>query len=322
MKTITLGQIDSGITPEIRRLVTASLFLLASAGVFVYALSWTLRAHVLDPAAAVGAYLGEETQATKARIAALRTQEKTDAEKPAIASLPDFLTRLSDIARQAGVSLTTMRPKRDTPSAFEVEFVGEFRQFVAFISEIEYLDIRISDLAIRPTEIVTTPPSHDIAITLVPQNNARRLDIPRLSQIRAEMEAGEQRNPFQRLAERQNADDSATHIDLTWQHHLTAIGRINGIAIATIDGRDYGTGDRLADREVVEIGFAHVVLRQGGDREERRFVIGFREVRENDPPAETAPARGQAARRLSPALTGDGEQSARFATGVPAATRP
>jgi hypothetical protein len=48
--------------------------------------------------------------------------------------------------------------------------------------------------------------------------------------------------------------------DLTWSYHLSSISQFGAIRVATIDGKDYRTGDRLGDLTIAAIGPSSVSL--------------------------------------------------------------
>ena len=65
-------------------------------------------------------------------------------------------------------------------------------------------------------------------------------------------------------------------IDATWLFKLTGIGRSAGSMYATVDGKDYKTGDRFAGLKIVQIERDKVLCIKQTKEGLIPYVVGFR----------------------------------------------
>ena len=183
---------------------------------------------------------------------------------PAEANARSLLAGLDKAATRAGVQVTRVTPRPAEPGVVNVELLAEYGQTVRFIADCEALGSTIRNLQIGAP--AGTAPQARQVVTFSLEAGARPLrqaglagpdDVPT-----AELTA---LHPFQ------SSQTDRGEQDLSDRYHLTGITRIGAELMATIDGRDYETGDPLGEMVIVRISEAEVHLSGPGGGASIRF---------------------------------------------------
>ncbi|MBF0394545.1 MAG: hypothetical protein HQL38_17860 [Alphaproteobacteria bacterium] len=184
-----------------------------------------------------------------------------DKGEAGIRSVPDFLMRINEVARTNGILLRSLKPEEGGGGlAHRIKFIANYYGFLGFSAGLEFLDVVINSIEIRPYDINSQPPTHVISFVITPRNDAQNLQDERLSKLNAAVQAQNKRNPFQRFAFNKVSKSVTREIDVTWLYRLTGISKVNGDMMATVDSKDVVIGTILDGMTVTKIERDRVTL--------------------------------------------------------------
>lgn len=272
-----------GLRAQLTRLgpLTRTLVLLAvSLTVFVASNIHFISNWQADSAQVVAAYLQRDASAMAKRVTRLKGLVETQSNAPRLTSTPVFIERIGALAAAERVPIHGIRPDADNPELFIVSLEADYLAFERFIAALEELDVDILSFSAKVDNQSGDDPKATFELQLLPNNDARQLQIPRLKALMAKLDAEERRNPFQRLDGGNSQDGN--RIDLTEFFSLTGISRIGDYSLVTINGYDYVVGDSLGNREIMEIQDDRVLLQRQGLNRLERFVLRFRTVTDSE----------------------------------------
>ena len=206
-----------------------------------------------------------------------RTEKNT--EVAGIRSLPEFLKRINNIARETKVIIQKLTPDPDKALRFNLQIIEDYYDFIKFSAKLESLNVTIHDIEIHPYDLGKQPPLHVISFSLTPRADAEPLSSVRISNLASRVKRKNRRNPFQRFA--YNAKDKlvSPEIDLTWVYKLSGIGRIGDKRYVTINSRDYNTGDKFNGMVIKKIESKRVYLEKVTPNGIEKYQLKFRRVR-------------------------------------------
>lgn len=225
-------------------------------------------------AAAVRGHLDADTKKVEERLTEAAERIRDQENAPRLTSTPVFIDRIGQLAAEHDVPIRSIRPHSETPDLFLVEIEARYHDFEGFIGALEELDVELVAFEAELEEQPSEDPRAVFRIQLLPNNNARTLDIPRLAELRRQIALPGRRNPFQRID--LGGDGGPNRIDLSDILRLSGISRLGDIRIATIDSKDFQVGDRVAGREVTSIENDRVLLRRDDPSGAELFVLRFR----------------------------------------------
>lgn len=299
-----------GLRAQLARLgaVPRALVLLAfSLTVFLASNIYFISSWQADSAQIVTTYLQREASAMTNRVIRLQGLVQSQANAPRLTSTPVFIERIGALAAAEHVPIHGIRPDADNPELFIVSLEADYLAFERFIAALEELDVDILSFSAKVDNQSGDDPTATFELELLPNNDARQLQIPRLEALMVKLDAEERRNPFQRLDGGNSLDGN--RIDLTDFFSLTGISRIGDYSLVTINGYDYVVGDSLGNREIMEILDDRVLLQRQGLNRLERFVLRFPTVTESESTDQVsafianvtpAPRRGSVTDALSP----------------------
>lgn len=205
---------------------------------------------------AVQAAAGLSTLSDMLRIeAANATREKPLEGGTAGATIPELLSAIQQAAGAHDIAVRSVTPSPVDPKKISLGLHGEFRDLMAFLGRLETFQIAIGGFDFAPDAnggITGTVEIQHTARPGAPSSFADYLDaLVGYSAIR---------NPFE-IGDPVPLPNAGSDLgDLTWTYHLSSISQFGAERVATIDGRDYRTGDRLGDLTVSAIGPSSVSL--------------------------------------------------------------
>jgi len=280
------GQQDGeqpGIRAQLRRvkpLPRALILLAASLCVFLGSNLYFVSDWQAGSAQVVTSYLQRDANGLTGRVTRLKELVAAQDNVPRLTSTPVFIERIGALAAAERVPIHGIRPDVDNPELFVVSLEADYLAFERFIAALEELDVDILSFSAKVDNQSGDDPKATFELQLLPNNDARQLQIPRLRALMARLEEEERRNPFQRLDGSGSLDGN--RIDLTDFFSLTGISRIGDYSLVTINGHDYVVGDRLGNREITEILDDRVLLQRQGLTRLERFVLRFPTLAETE----------------------------------------
>ena len=201
--------------------------------------------------------------------------EKEEKISSGIRSIPTFLSHINNVSRSNNVVIRKFTPDTNNTIKYQLEIIVDFPTFIRFAADLESLDTVIQELQVRPYDQLAVPPTHFITFSIIPRNDAIPLadKDERLKTLR-ERVLKNPRNPFQRL----DKSEDRTLVDLTWVYKLTSIGTDAGKRYATIDRKDYSSGDTIegTKRVITAIERREVFLSEDLTFGKQPYVMRFR----------------------------------------------
>jgi hypothetical protein len=269
-------------------LILSTLYFCTALLLMGYSLGYSvLSANAADLRAAAN-LLGAETVALGKEIKKEEVQKEEDVQ--AIKSIPDFLRRINDLARENKVIIRELVPDKTDKLKYQIIMWLDYPTFLRFTASLESLNVSISDMEIRPYNLAKTPPVHLITFNITPKNDAKELDIDeRYQRMHEGVAESGKRNPFIRLVALPGEGERLA-IDLTYVHKLALISRVGGKLLANIDGNNYAEGETFNSADgmltVMKVESRRVTLvkkSKAGSRETvQEYVLKFRRKRERD----------------------------------------
>ena len=259
------------------KLLGSVLYLVVGLLLAGYSVFYTATESSLENAKAAFSLYREENQQIK-ELLAIRNKTKDDVQQEAsIRSLPEFLTRINEVAKKTEIIIRKLMPKEKSDKLiFEMEIVEDYYRFLRFTALLESLNVIIHDIQVRPYDSSKTPPVHAISFSLTPRNDAEPLAGERIEKMNQEVAQENKRNPFQRFALSKTGNVKA-EIDLTWIYKLSGIGSVGGQRIATIEGRDYTVGGAFEGMEILNIDPSGILMIKKTPNGETKYVMKFRQ---------------------------------------------
>lgn len=257
-----------------------------SAGAFVLgllALSFSvfvaIRGDIAASARAAAELLTEESNALRAEAKALDLARKSALETTPLTSVPAFIDRIGVLAARHDAAVGVVKPVAGDDSLFQIGLTAGYRQLLSFIAALEGLDVEVAGFEMAREALGPGAPRLTATISIRPRNDAQRLAIPRLANVKAAIAADAARDPFQALIAGDGAG-GVDRLDLSAAYRLSGIATIqpSGARIATIDLLDYVTGDVLDGRKVVRVDADRVLLDAADGDGGEKYVIRFRET--------------------------------------------
>ena len=198
----------------------------------------------------------------------------------AINSLPAFLERINNIAKQTEVIIRKLTPDKTSKYRFTLEIIDDYFKFIKFSSMLESLNVSIHDIQVHPYDMSKTPPLHAISFSLTPRADAEPLSSSRLDDLWVKVDMMNKRNPFQRFAYNKNQQKILQEIDLTWVNKLSGIGKVGDNRYATIDGKDYNIDDKVDGMKIIGIDADRVFLTKETPNGIEKYQLKFRTIKE------------------------------------------
>lgn len=189
-------------------------------------------------------------------------------------TIPDLLSRVQELAAQNAVVLTGIEPVPADPESFKLNLAAEYWSFLAFFAQFETLQVSVAGFDIAPV-----PDNlEQLRVSLSFKHNAVPNPIAPLhiKEFEAKLRSADLRDPFNPGAGGIRNVADADSDDLTWTYRLTSISEIGNARYATIDGKDYKTGDRFQGLIVSAIGSDNVTFAEAGNSQERQRFLKFR----------------------------------------------
>jgi len=265
---------------KIGPLARALTFLIIAATVFLGTNIYFINGWQAESARLVSVYLERDANRLTEQVGRLKTIINAQKDAPRLTSTPVFIERIGALAAEEQVPIHGIRPDAENPELFVVSLEADYLAFERFIASLEELDVDILSFSAKVDNQSGDDPKATFELQLLPNNDARQLQIPRLRALRAKLEAEERRNPFQRLDGGGSLEGN--RIDLTEFFSLTGISRIGDYSLVTINGHDYVVGDRLGNREITSILDDRVLLQRQGLNRLERFVLRFPTVTDSE----------------------------------------
>ncbi|MFN3075838.1 MAG: hypothetical protein ABT940_02950 [Alphaproteobacteria bacterium] len=209
------------------------------------------------------------------KMSKIKEARKAKSSSIGIRSLPEFLERINNIAKDTDVILTKLVPREGNRMAFDLQIAVDYFTFLKFAQRLESLDVTIHDIQIHPYDVSHSPPVHAITFSMTPRNDAEPLSGERLSRLAKQVTEENKRNPFQRFVYNPGVG-VRKEIDLTWIYKLSGIGSVGGVRMATIDSREYEVGNKFKDMTIARIDADTVNLTKSTPNGVEKFVIRFR----------------------------------------------
>lgn len=260
--------------PKVPPVARAGAFLLVAVFISAAVNLNVVHGHLTASAAVVRSHLDRDAQHAQKKLKEAALKIEDEANAPRLTSTPVFIDRIGNLAGEHGAPIQSIRPHPEKPDHFQVELRARYHDFEGFIAALEQLDVDLVAFDAEITDRTEEDPAALFRIELLPNNDARQLDIPRMASIREEMSRPQRRNPFQRIGE--NVDGDGNRIDLSDILALSGIAELGDLRIATIDGQDYMVGDRISGREVTRIAEDRVLLRRDDPNSPELYVLRFR----------------------------------------------
>lgn len=257
-----------------RTFLLSSLYLLVG----VLLLGYSVFYSPLEIASADATRLANELKTENDRLNKLVSQRNA-ADRTAVEginSLPTFLNRINQIAKDTTVIIKELMPSRDSHLKFVLKISADYMTFLRFAAELESLNVSIHDLQVRPFNMGVNPPLHAIEFAITPRADAAPLSGDRITALKTQVGEPDKRNPFQRFAFNARTREVTPEIDLTWIHKLSGVGRSGDRRVATINNRDYGIGDKLEDMTITEVGTDEVKLTRKTADGTTNYVLRYR----------------------------------------------
>jgi hypothetical protein len=171
------------------------------------------------------------------------------------ATIPELLSVIQQAAGTHNVSVRSVAPNPVDAQKISLGLHGEFRDLMAFLGRLETFQIVINGFDFTPDQnggITATVEIQHTAKPGAPSSFADYLD--------ALVSYSAIRNPFE-IGDPVPLPNAGSDLgDLTWTYHLTSISMFGAERVATIDGKDYRTGDKLGDLTITAIGPSSVSL--------------------------------------------------------------
>ena len=227
--------------------------------------------------------LQEFSKENSAAATKLRDFEKARTEKnsgPAgIRSLPEFLKRINNIARETQVIIRKLTPDPDKTLRFNLHIIEDYYDFIKFLAKLESLNVNIHDIEVHPYDLGKRPPLHVISFSLTPRADAEPLSSVRISNLLSRVRQKNRRNPFQRFAYNEKDKLVRPEIDLTWVYKLSGIGRVGDKRYVTINSQDYNAGDEFNGMVIKKIESRRVYLEKVTPNGIEKYQLKFRRVK-------------------------------------------
>ena len=170
------------------------------------------------------------------------------------ATVPELLSRIQEIASQSNVAVRSVAPNPADVTKMTLGIHGEYRDLMLFLGRLETFQVAISGFEFAPDEsgVAGTVELTHSAKPGAPVSFADYMDaIIKFTAIR---------NPFEMGDPVPVPNVKADLGDLSWTYHLTSISLYGAERTATIDGKDYRTGDTLNGMKITAIGPSSVSL--------------------------------------------------------------
>ena len=264
----------------------AVLTLLFGAMAFAYSAIAYVGGDVGESGRHAAQLFSRDASVLRGEAASLRRAIASKANGPALSSVPAFIDRLGSLAAEHGAFVEGIAPVTGGSGAFRIGLSADYRSLIGFVAALEELDVTVLSFETRLTGSFRGAPALKARIDIQPQNDAQRLNVPRLAAVKAVLAANAARDPFQPI--REDDGKAKAQIDLTASYKLTGVSTImpSGERVATIDLFDYVVGDVIDGREIVVIEPASVLLTATRDGADERSII-----RMHTPTRKTAPEK-------------------------------
>ena len=193
-----------------------------------------------------------------------------------IRSLPEFLKRINNIARETKVIIVKLTPDPNKTLRFNLQIIEDYYDFIKFSAKLESLNVNIHDIEVHPYDLGKQPPLHVISFSLTPRADAEPLSSVRISNLANRVKQKNRRNPFQRFAYNAKEKLIRPEIDLTWDYKLSGIGRVGDKRYVTINSQDYDTGDKFNGMVIKKIESKRVYLEKETPNGIEKYQLKFR----------------------------------------------
>ncbi len=171
------------------------------------------------------------------------------------ATIPELLSAVQEAAAAHNVAVRSVAPNPTDARRITLGLHGDFRDMMAFLGRLETFQIAINGFELAPDEAGGISGTVEVQHTGRPGAPSSFADY-----LDALASYGAVRNPFE-IGDPVPLPNAGSALgDLTWTYHLTSISLFGAERVATIDGKDYRTGDRLGDLTIVAIGPSSVSL--------------------------------------------------------------
>ena len=171
------------------------------------------------------------------------------------ATIPELLSAIQQAAGTHSVSVRSVAPSPVDPQKISLGLHGEFRDLMAFLGRLETFQIVINGFDFTPDVNGGVTATVEIQHTARPGAPTSFADY-----LAALVSYSAIRNPFE-IGDPVPLPNAGSDLgDLTWTYHLSSISLFGAERVATIDGKDYRTGDRLGDLTITAIGPSSVSL--------------------------------------------------------------
>lgn len=252
-----------------------------------------LRGQLTRSTHAAATYLSADVSALREEARALSAQKQAADDQAPLSSVPAFIDRIGDLADEHGVRIGSIQPATEEIALFELALTAGYQELLMFVAALEELDIQLAGFKLERAAPGQSKPLVEATIIIRPQNDARRLAVPRLAHVRQALGQSSSRDPFQALVA-EGASGGGDRLDLTQAYSLTGIAMFEpaGDRIATINLLDYVVGDVLDGRTVVHVGTDRVLLDAIDTEDQQRFVIRLKTPGPQDEFGRSLPSDG------------------------------
>jgi hypothetical protein len=201
------------------------------------------------------------------------------------ATIPELLSVIQQAAGSHNVAVRSVAPNPVDPTKISLGLHGDFRDMMAFLGRLETFQITLGGFDFAPDEAGGINATVEIQHTAKPGAPSSFADY-----LDALVSYTAIRNPFEAGDPVPLPNTGADLGDLTWSYHLTSISLFGAMRVATIDGKDYRTGDHLGDLTVTAIGPSSVSLIAQGPAAAKQALVQKIHFRRNAPA--TSPGNG------------------------------
>ncbi|CAK0774151.1 conserved hypothetical protein [Gammaproteobacteria bacterium] len=266
-------------------LIISSVYFLISMLFFGYRALYLDRQLIIADLQKINSYLRNEYNDLEEQYAVLTKDDNSSGF--VIHSISDFLRHFNDIAKKNDIIIRKLTPDPQDRIKFSIEILVDYYKFLHFSSDMESLDVTITNLQVHPYSMgeldkdnkYKSLPQHVISFTITPRNDGKPLASERLVALKKMVELKDKRNPFQRFAFDAKQRIVNPSVDLTWIYRLTGIGKDQKGPYATIDRSDYYVGDMLdGNKKIDKVLADRVNLVEETPNGKQSYVMKFRSV--------------------------------------------
>lgn len=254
-------EMPAGLQTAHRRRLAAFAALAVAIELFVW-FGWSgVTRDVASRAATLAASIQGEGQTLQPVLKQLNAKSGPNAAETANA----FLKDLDQAIATNDVHVVRLVPDAKNERSIQIELVGGFPNFLRFAGMVETLGATLRDLQITKSRDANAGSGDNFSFTL-DRPSAPGFHGAYIDSVRAAASAPDLRDIFMPVH-----GVAAPSRDLSAKYQLTAITKIGGRALATINNLDYAVGDPLGSGTVADIADDQVTIANDSNTYVLRF---------------------------------------------------